>query len=512
MINLLEYLEETAKNSPNKTAFLSTDRGETITFGELLTRAKSVGSFLGKGNSHKQPVVVFMDKCPDEVAAFLGVLYGGDYYVPVDKEMPRDRITYIFNIVNPDQIICDNEEKLEYIPEKYRKNICFYKEINSFKIDVELLEKKRREHTDMDPAYIVFTSGSTGVPKGVITSHRSVIDYVEQLSEILYINGETIFGNQTPLYVDASLKEVYPTLKFGAVTYFIPKKKFMFPVELVEFLNEYKINTICWVVPALTIISGLGTFQKIKPRYLRTIAFGSEVFPVRQFNLWYNNVKADYINLYGPTECTGMSCYYRADRTFQEDEVIPIGKAFANKEVFLLVEKEDGTVEKICENQENVEGEILIRGTSLALGYYKNPEKTGEVFVQNPFQTDFPELVYKTGDIGKYVNGQLIFVSRKDFQIKHMGHRIELGEIEAQAEKLQKILNCVCIYVEECSTIVLYYTGEMREEELRAILKEKLPSYMRPGKVIKLNKMPLTINGKTDRQRLKQQYNEKKEG
>src|SRR5690606_174328 len=207
-----------------------------------------------------------------------------------------------------------------------------------------------------------------------------------------------------------------------------PKSLFMFPLKLVEFLNEKKINTICWVVSALTMISAFGTFEKTVPEYLHTIAFGSEVFPIKQFNLWRKYLpNARFINLYGPTECTGMSCYYEVDRDFELDEAIPIGRPFRNTDIILL--NEDNKQAKQGET-----GEICIRGTSLTLGYYRNPEKTNEVFVQNPLNDSYPELIYRTGDLGRYnERGELIFVSRKDNQIKHMGHRIELGEIEVVA-------------------------------------------------------------------------------
>ena len=241
--------------------------------------------------------------------------------------------------------------------------------------------------------------------------------------------------------MDACLKGLYPTLKFGATTYIIPKSLFMFPLKLVEFLNEKKINTICWVVSALTMISAFGTFEKAVPKYLHTIAFGSEVFPIKQFKLWRQYLpNARFINLYGPTECTGMSCYYEVNRDFELDESIPIGRPFRNTEIILLDENnkppKPGEV-----------GEICIRGTSLTLGYYNNFEKTGEVFVQNPLNTAYPELIYRTGDLGRYNEyGELVFVSRKDNQIKHMGHRIELGEIEVVANMHPDIKSACCLF------------------------------------------------------------------
>ena len=331
--------------------------------------------------------------------------------------------------------------------------------------------------------------------------HRSVIDYIEHLSEVFEFDENTVFGNQTPLYVDACLKEIYPTLKFGATTYLIPKSLFMFPVQIVEFLNNHKINTICWVVSALTMISAFGTFKTIVPEYLKLIAFASEVFPIKQFNIWRSVLpNAKYINLYGPTEGTGICCYYIVDREFTPGQVIPIGKPFRNTEIILLNDKNERA-------EAGESGEICIRGTSLTLGYYNNFEKTNEVFVQNPLNPFYPELIYKTGDIGRYNElGELEFISRKDHQIKHMGHRIELGEIEVNVNMLEEIKMAGCIYDDVKNKIVLYYVGEIDEKDLAVSLKDKLPRYMIPNSIIRLDQMPTTMNGKIDRVVLKNNY------
>lgn len=496
MTNLLGYLEEIIKTHADKTAFAG--ENGSMTFGSIYEQARRIGSFLAEKEVRRKPVIVYMQKSPEEITAFLGVLYAGGYYVPVDKEMPEERRKNIFRMMPDAWCICEKDTKetghvLEY------QRLCRAEEKPG------LLTAIREQHVDTDPAYTVFTSGSTGVPKGVVANHRSVIDYIEQLSEILHISGDTVFGNQAPFYVDACLKEIYPTLKYGAKTVLIPRKKFRFPVELVNFLNEQKINTICWVTPALTMISALNTFEAVKPGYLRTIAFGSEVFQMAQFRIWAENVPAEYINLYGPTECTGMSAYYRVSREIREDEVIPIGRAFPNTGIFLLGEKENGEYLISPENEEE-QGEIIIRGTCVTMGYYADQEKSSTVFVQNPLQKHYPEMVYRTGDIGRYQNGELVFVSRKDNQIKHMGHRIELGEIETVTGRIENVFSCACIYSEKDRKIVLYYTGLLQPGELKKKLKEKLPSYMLPSGIYRLEELPLTLNGKTDRKRLKELY------
>ncbi|NLL96916.1 MAG: amino acid adenylation domain-containing protein, partial [Clostridiaceae bacterium] len=384
---------------------------------------------------------------------------------------------------------------------KFDGAVYRYNDMIKFPVNEDTLNNIRDKSIDTDPIYIVFTSGSTGKPKGVVACHRSVIDYIETLTEVLEISQDTVFGNQTPLYVDACLKEIFPTLKFGAKTYIIPKELFMFPIKLVEFLNQYKINTVCWVVPALTLISGLGALDKVVPEYLHTIAFGSEVFPIKQFNIWRKTLpNARFINLYGPTEATGMSCYYVVDREFALDESIPIGKPFRNTEI-LLLDESDRLVKK------GEQGEICIRGTSLTLGYYNDFEKTGEVFVQNPLNKMYPELIYRTGDIGRInERGELVFVSRKDYQIKHMGHRIELGEIEMVMNQMEGIQSASCIFDDDKKKIILYYVGNVSKADVVNYCRDKLPRYMIPNLVEKLDFMPLTPNGKINRLALKERY------
>ena len=493
--NVLEYLEATAPRLPDKIAY--SNGTDSLTFGEVSRAARGIGSFLADKGFCKEPVVVFMEKHPRSVAAFFGVVYSGCFYVPIDEEMPAFRVELIFQTLKPRAVLCD--DKTRPIVEKmgYEGGLYNYETAAAFEPNDAALAAIRAAQLDTDPLYIVFTSGSTGVPKGVVACHRSVLDYIEQLSETLGFSEDTIFGNQTPLYFDACLKELYPTIKFGATTYLIPKSLFMFPVKLVDYLNEHKINTVCWVVSALTMISGFKVLEKKIPEHLHTIAFGSEVFPIRQFNLWKKALpNTKFTNLYGPTEATGMSCFYHVDREFGEDEVIPIGGPFPNTGILLLTEDN-----KLAEPGQP--GEICIKGTCLTMGYYRMPEKTAECFVQNPLNDAYPELIYRTGDLGRYnERGELVFISRKDYQIKHMGHRIELQEIEVVASTHDQVASCCAVYHKEKDKIVLYYAGEAESGELTAFLKEKLPRYMLPNRMERLEMLPLTPNGKIDRKLL----------
>jgi len=242
------------------------------------------------------------------------------------------------------------------------------------------------------------------------------------------------------------------------------------------------------------MISAFGTFEKAVPTSLHTVAFGSEVFPLRQLDLWRKALPhAKFTNLYGPTEATGMTCFYHVDRAFGEGESVPIGRPFPNREVILLDDEDQVPPPGGL-------GEICVRGTSVTLGYYRAPDKTAASFVQNPLNDAYPETIYRTGDLGRYnERGELLFVSRKDYQIKHMGHRIELGEIEADVQLIDGVRLACCVYDKESERIVLYYVGEIAPADLLADLRGRLPRYMLPNAVEPLDALPLTANAKIDR-------------
>ena len=357
--NVLEYLEHTVKRLPDKVAY--SNESEGLTFAEVYHDSRAIGSYLNSKGYYGEPVVVFMKKHPKAIAAFYGCVYGGNYYVPIDEEMPRFRIDLIFDNLRPKVMICDESTQEMAKTFDFDGELLIYDEVSQSPINEDALAQIRDKQLDTDPIYIVFTSGSTGVPKGVVACHRSVIDYIENLSEVLEFNEDTRFANQTPLYFDACLKELYPTLKFGASTVIVPKSLFMFPVKLVEFLNEHKVNTVCWVVSALTMISSFKTFDKVVPEYLHTVAFGSEVFPIKQFKIWKETLpNAKFTNLYGPTETTGMCCYYKVNRDFELGEVMPVGRPFHNTEIILLNDENKRAAQGEV-------GEICVRGTSLTI-------------------------------------------------------------------------------------------------------------------------------------------------
>jgi len=496
-INILEYLENTVKKYPNKTAYTTDTYG--LTFAQIHNQARAVGTFIGKKGYRNKPVAVCMKKKPENFAALFGVLYGGCYYVPFDMDMPLYRIEMILDSFHPDLVICDDEMQ-EYMGDLTSQlSVYDYNEVIKTLVDDKLLDKIRENAIDTDPVYTLFTSGSTGVPKGVVCCHRGLIDYIENLSKELGYDSETVFGNQAPLTFDASMRDIYPTIKCGATTHIIPKSLFTFPIKLMEYLIEHKINTIGWVGSLLASVSACGTFDEIVPKQLRLVNNMGEIFPMTQFLKWKAALPdTTFANTYGPTEITGTVCYYIADREFSEDEALPIGRPYRNSSILLLDDQNKQV-------KAGDIGEICVRGSSLALGYWGDFEKTNKAFVQNPLNTEYTELIYRTGDLAKLnSHGELVFVSRKDNQIKHMGHRIELGEIEAVVSKLGEILKVCCIYIETTGRLVLYYTGEPEVDIVVDYIDKTLPRYMRPYKTERLDEMPLTTSGKINRAALKE--------
>ena len=482
MINILEWLERTVETMKGKTAFVG--ENGSMSFGELYYNSRAVGSYIASKNIIKKPIAVFMEKSAFAVSAFLGVAYSGCYYVPLDPEMPAFRIKMILDAINPPLIICDAKTN-QLITDA---RMVLYSSVICTDIDDARLADVRSKSIDSDPLYVVFTSGSTGLPKGVTATHRNVIDYISNLNKVLEVDEASVFGIQSPFYLDACLKEIFGTIARGGTAVIIPKPLFMFPVKLLEFLAEKEINTICWVASALSFVAGLGALDKPKLPRLRTVAFGGELIRNEHLNAWIDAfTDARFVHLYGPTEATGMSTYHVIEKPLGQEERLPIGKPFDNTEIVLLDD-----------------GEICIRGVRLSAGYYNDPAKTSEVFIQNPI-SDFPDRLYKTGDIGYFGDdGLLYFVSRRDHQIKHMGYRIELAEIELAAGNVQGVNLACCVYDDEKNRIILYYVGE--QTNVLQELKKTLPRYMLPFKVFKLERLPTTPGGKLDRKELLRSY------
>lgn len=498
--NIADYLRITAGSYPDKCAY--TDENHAITFGELDKAAKMIATSLLEKVAIGSPVLVYMEKSVECIESFLGVALSGAFYVPIDISMPYIRVKLILDTLGSNLVLA---RRCDTLPEEVIKNceILYLEDIfEKGIIDESGVAYRQSRSIDTNPAYAIFTSGSTGVPKGVLVSHRSVINFTQWWCETFDFSDKEVFANQTPFYFDASVKDIYATLKCGATMHIIPKKLFMLPKKLVQFLNDKEVNCIDWVPSVLCMIANFKTLEKEKPLYLKKIMFLGEVMPTRQYNIWKNALPdVKFANLYGPTEATGDCTYYKIERDIPDDEPIPIGGACENTEV-LLFDEEGHLV-----TEPDTIGEICVRGCSLALGYYNNPEKTEEAFVLNPLQTNYKERMYKTGDLGKYNKyGEIVFLARKDSQIKHMGHRIELGEIETAIGAVDGINRVACLYEHKTQKIISVYEGSIEKADLIKAVKERIPAYMMPSIFNKVDEMPTNLNGKIDRVLLKNQF------
>ena len=522
--NLLGYLRRSAETYPGKIAFADDSGG--VSFAELYALSSKIGGFIaGVYNKNlynknvangvtRRPFIIPVERSYENIAAMMGVLSSGNFYVPLDVNTPPSRIAEIVKRLNPAGVILSGGKG------KWRDNFksCVPGEIiveytdavnnntpdSEFSDLSELLDKIHADIIDADPAYIIYTSGSTSTPKGIVVPHRAVIDLAEWLTETFGFTSDDVFANQTPFFFDASVKEIYAALKTGATVRIMPKGIFSFPLKVVDFLNKYKITSALWATSAASMLSSSGAFEHEAPQYLNKISFAGETLYAKHLNAWRKYVPdAKYVNLYGPTEATVDAAYYVVNREFGDGEVVPIGSACRNMEVFLL----DENNRQIFPDCPGETGEICIRGTAVAFGYYGDDEKTNEVFIRDPRNKDWREYIYKTGDLARYNDyGELVFVSRADGQVKHMGARVELGDIEAAALSLTGVNAAVCVHDETKERIVLIYVGE--NDGVLRDMRKILPPYMCPGIEFRLENMPMTRNGKADRVLLNKNYKE----
>ena len=502
--NILEYLEGSSKRFPDKTAFA--DEHSSCTFRELEMTARRIGTALAKYFVPRNPVPVFMEKSVETIGVFMGAVYAGCFYVLIDTKQPASRLNQILEILDS-EVIVTSEKYLEDLEKlDFKGEVVLAKNLAEEPENKELLKEIRNQAVDMDPLYGIFTSGSTGVPKGVVVGHRSVLDFIDCFTELFDISEKDVIGNQAPWDFDVSVKDIYSGLKTGATVQIIPKQMFSFPTKLIDYLIEREVTTLIWAVSALCIISTLNGFEYKVPDKIKKILFSGEAMPVKHLNIWRKYLPdVMYVNIYGPTEITCNCTYYIIDREFQLGDVLPMGKAFPNEKVFLLDEENRLITEK------NKTGELCVTGSALALGYYKNREQTEKAFVQNPLNDRYLEMMYRTGDLAYYNDlGELCFASRKDFQIKHMGHRIELGEIEAAMEKIPEIIRSCCIFDSAKSKIVAFYEGDIERRPLARALGQYVPAFMVPNVFRQVERMPLTKNGKIDRKALTAAYQEEK--
>ena len=493
MTNILEYLERSAQLFPEKPALV--DERQSITFTQALEDSRRVGSSLALSLAKGQPVAVYMEKSVENLCAFWGIVYAGGFYVSFNTQLPTSRLQQMQSVLQAPFVITDEEHRaaLEEVFPPHR--ILLYQDLVKSAVDRALLAQIRQRHVDTAPLYANFTSGSTGVPKAVVVSHRSTLDFIDHFCPIFSITQKDVIANQAPFDFDVSVKDIYSALATGATLVLVPRPLFSQPQQLLDFLCEHRATTLIWAVSALCLITTVHGLDYRTPETVNKVLFSGEVMPAKHLKIWMEHLpRAQFVNLYGPTEITCNCTYHIIDRERSYPDGIPMGQAFPNEDVFLL----DGDDQLVT--SPNVVGEVCVRGSALALGYYRNPEQTAAAFPNNPLNPCYPERIYRTGDLARYSTlGELHFCGRKDFQIKHMGHRIELEEIERAVSNLPGVHRCCCVFHSEKHRLYAFYQGELTSKELRLQLLPTLPPYMIPNVFRQVDQFPLNKNGKIDR-------------
>ena len=502
-INILDCFEKTVELKKDDVAVVH--NGSTISFTGLQKKAVSLGNHIQTicGGVVNTPVAVFLPKEINTVISDLGIMYSCNPFMNLDVKTPLERIQNILALVKPCAIVTNSKflPKLEGISVP----IINIEEIGE-NGDVEVLKNKRTGIIDTDPFCLINTSGSTGTPKGVVLNHKSFFDFMDWANERFAFDGSEIMGSLSPVVFDIFDFELCMMMFNGSRLVVLDGGLASFPARLLENLRENHVNFIFWVPSIMVNIANMDLISKLPLPDLKMVWFAGEVFQTKQFVYWYDKVpQATYVNLYGPIEITLDCTYHVITERPDENKPLPIGIPCRNTDILILNDDD-----RLCEVGE--EGELCVRGTSLAMGYYNNPEKTQAAFTQNPLNRSYPELIYRTGDVAMWDEDGLIqFKGRKDSLIKHMGYRIELGEIEHMiVNELKLIQYCCATYNYAKKEIVLVYEKE-EEIEPKAFRKELakvFPNYMIPGSFVRMDLLPRNTNGKIDRLQLKNIANE----
>lgn len=497
MKNVLEMLENSCSKYPNNVAI---SHGHTqVTYSEYLKLSQIIGTYLFKllGNINK-PILILSDSPIESIISFMGVIYSGNYYVSIDINQPDERIYNIIKTLDPPLII--NAGKV-----KHKLNLEFkvinYEEMlgNNTEINYDFINKARKKQMISDPLFAISTSGSTGEPKIVLKNHFSVLDMVEQFSNEFTFDNTSIFGNQAPLYFDISSKDIYISMFHGGKIEIIPKELFLFPTKLIDYMNLKEINTLIWSTFGLRLLYNFKAFKNNKLDYVKLVMFSGETMTNKVLNYWKRSMNATYVNLYGTTETTFNCIFHKVIEDYTDEDVLPIGKNFENTKILLLKDNNE-------EAAPGELGEICVLGSTLAMGYFNNFEKTNQVFCQNPLNEIYTERMYRTGDIAYHDrDGNIVFVSRKDHQIKHMGYLVEMDEIETIINSIDDIEASCCIYDDINEKIIVSYQCKTNlDKTIYTILKNKFPKYMIPNKLIQVEELPLNRNGKINRVLIKE--------
>ena len=507
-VSLIELFEETVRKYPQKVAVIDKDR--EIVFSDLRGKSLQLASALmALGIGQNRPVGVFLDKSIESVYADLGILYAGDFYMNLDIKTPAERIRNILQLVEPAAIISTTRQikPIEGIIPSTMKVILLDEAGEVADVDAADIIGRLSTIIDTDPSCIINTSGSTGTPKGVVLNHKSFFDFIDWAIDTFHFGDDLVMGSLSPIVFDIYSFELCMLMAKASTLVVLPAHLAAFPAKILEVLEQQKVNFLFWVPTIMVNIANMDLLSAFKLESLRTVWFAGEVFPTKQYNYWHHHLpEVTFANLYGPIEITLDCTYYIINKEIPDEEPLPIGYPCRNTDI-LILDDEDRAVK-----EPGVEGELCVRGTSLAMGYYNNPEKTAAAFVQNPLNKAYPELIYRTGDIVCLNDeGLIMFKGRKDNIVKHMGYRTDLGEIEHVIINTLKLVKNGCIvYNQSEKQITLFYEAaeEIPVSEFRLQIGKVLPKYMIPTAFHHLEQLQRNANGKIDRLFYKKQVNE----
>lgn len=521
MVRLIqEYLTENARRYPD--SLMVQDGEKTITIGEMEEWTNQFAAHLKTIGIARQDSVAFvMKKSIASFQALLSILKADAIYVPLNDSAPDERNRYSVEHSRCRAIICTTESYQQAHNLRGGGSVPIIN-IDDFSPDLsQPTAPPRYENAPDDLAYILYTSGSTGVPKGVMISHANVIDYAEWTVPFFGVSPEDRLSSHPGLHFDLSTFDVCTALKSGASLHIVPKTDSMFPIKVIEFIEKHQLTLWNSVPSLLTFIAKSGVLKPGRIPTLKTLTFNGEVMPTQTVIEWmtaYPNLRL--VNQYGPTETTCASLYYEI-REIPTDptQPIPIGSPIPNTYVFGLTE--GGTRSTVGEI-----AELHIGGAGNGRGYLYDEEKTRASFIINPKDRASGERVYATGDLVRLrEDGHYDFLGRKDHQIKYMGYRIELGEIETTLNAFDYIASSAAIGIANQEVggtkIVAFVTlkpvsagagtegaeASAMEAQIKRDLAEKLPSYMVPKEIVTLRRLPLNANGKIDRLALSELYN-----